>query len=200
MLHDYLSTFTEDFWKKLFCTALLKMKQHTLIGNNWPMPKKWITETLKPGKIRREKKNRGNSLILQYRVVYMHISWFSHTDHTTVRPWRPKPLLKGLSSKAGDKITHRLRVLSHAGLLTVTRLCCVPQAVSTTLKLCDSSALQFPCSKLSPLSYICSYTSMCVWGAFRCSTEDYERKDICYSTFFKCGEGNNIPKVHHNSL
>lgn len=140
--------------KEQSCTALLEMKQHTLTGNNCPKPKKWITETLKPGKIRRGKKNRGNSLILQYRVVYMHISWFSHTGHTTVRPWRPKPLLKGLSSKAGDKITHRLRVLSRAGLLTVTRLCCVPQAVSTTLQLCDSSALPFPCNKFSRLSYI----------------------------------------------
>lgn len=73
-------------------------------------------------------------MILQYTVVYMHISWFIHISHTTVRTLRPKPLLKGLSSKASEKITHRLKVFSRAvGLLKVTRLHHVPQAVSSTV-------------------------------------------------------------------
>lgn len=73
-------------------------------------------------------------MILQYTVVYMHISWFIHISHTTVRALRPKPLLKGLSSKASEKITHRLKVFScAAGLSKATRLHHVPQAVSWTV-------------------------------------------------------------------
>lgn len=87
--------------------------------------------TLKPGK---KKKIRRKSLILQYRVVYMHISWFIHISHTIVRTLRPKPLQKGLSSKASEKITHRLKVCSRAvGPLKVTRLHHVPKAVSSTV-------------------------------------------------------------------
>lgn len=94
----------------------LEIKRHKRKGNNCPMPKKWITVTWETRLIKKRKK-RGESLWFCNRVVYMHISWFRHIGHTTVRPWRPKPLLKGLSSKAGEKITPRLRVLSRAGLL-----------------------------------------------------------------------------------
>lgn len=80
------------------------------------------------------KKIRRKSLILQYRVVYMHISWFIHISHTIVRTLRPKPLQKGLSSKASEKITHRLKVCSRAvGPLKATRLHHVPKAVSSTV-------------------------------------------------------------------
>lgn len=82
--------------------------------------------TLKPGK-----KIRGGSLWFFNTLFYMHISWFIHISHITVRALRPKPLLKGLSSKASEKITHRLKVFSRAvGLLKATRLHHVPQAVS----------------------------------------------------------------------
>lgn len=57
--------------------------------------------TLKTGiKVRGEK-----SLIFQCTVVCMHISWFIHIAHRTARALRPKPRLKGLSSKASEKMT-----------------------------------------------------------------------------------------------
>lgn len=76
-----------------------------------------------------EIEKRRKPLILQYRVVYMHISWFIHISHTIVRTLRPEPLQKGLSSKASEKITHRLKVCSRAA----TRLHHVPKARSSTI-------------------------------------------------------------------
>lgn len=89
------------------------------------------TSAVKPITLRKgeKQKKRRKPLILQYRVVYMHISWFIHISHTIVRTLRPKPLQKGLSSKASEKITHRLKVCSRAA----TRLHHVPKARSSPI-------------------------------------------------------------------
>lgn len=87
---------------------------------------------MKPITLYNQVKNQGGkSLILQYTEVCMHISWFIHISHTTVRALRPKTLLNGLSSKASEKITHRLS--RAVGLLKATTLHHVPQALSWAL-------------------------------------------------------------------
>lgn len=93
----------------------------------------------------------------------MHISWFIHISYTTVRALRPKPLLKGLSSKASEKITHRLKVFSRAeGLLKATRLHHVPQAVSWTVvqpfpvKRATAWNLCFGPMETFPIHFICT--------------------------------------------
>lgn len=168
------------------------------------MPKKWITVTQEPGKKKRKKKEK-RSLWFCNRVVYMHISWFSHISHTTERPWRPKPLLKGLSSKAGGKITRRLRVLSRAGLLTVTRLLCVPQAVSlwarhTNWPQHDSPALQCRCFRLCVCvcSRVCEELSDVLVREKKC--ENISKGTLLFCFFFKPVDGNDVPNIKIKKL
>lgn len=139
-------------------------------------------------------------MILQYTVVYMHISWFIHISHTTVRTLRPKPLLKGLSSKASEKITHRLKVFSHAvGPLKVTRLHHVPQAVSSTVlhpfqsnwPQHGSSALALKYLKLPPFT---SYIGLMMFLGYSAG------RSIVLRIFYVTGSECRLSKRIYNTL
>lgn len=82
----------------------------------------------------------------------MHISWCIHVSNISERPFRPNPQLKGLSSKAREKIT--LRLFSRVAVpLKATRHQHVPQA---HVEIFRSKWPQHESPALDPLRY---YTS-----------------------------------------